>query len=121
MTVSHTPRPLLRVVRALFWALILLGVMVQPVLSSVQDLHEWEHAQLDATGDASTSAAQVSPIPGTLDGLLHAFDGYVNATALTGTGLPWSACMLRSVPPQTALPLAVPSPLSRFLRPPIAA
>ena len=113
-------RPLLRAARALFWALLLLGVMVQPVLSAVQDLHEWEHAQVDVTGDASASTAEVTPTPGTLDGLLHAFD-CLHATALTGTGLLWSSHILRSTPPRAALPLAVPSPLSRFLRPPIAA
>ena len=120
-SVTHSHRPLLRAARALFWALLLLGVMAQPVLSAVQDLHEWEHAQIDAKGDADAPDAEESPKPGTLDGLLHAFDCCLHATALTGTGLLWSSHVLRSTPPRMTLPLAVPSPLSRFLRPPIAA
>jgi len=123
--VAHLHRPLLRAARALFSALLLLGVMAQPVLSAVQDLHEWEHVQVDSTRDADTANAEKAPnqgsLAGLLDGLLHAFDCCLHATALTGTGPLWTPNILRSRPPLTPLPPAAPSPLSRFLRPPIAA
>lgn len=118
---AHFHRPLLRAARALFWALLMLGVMAQPVLSAVQDLHKWEHAQTDTTVDADARDAEQTPNPGTLDGLLHAFDCCLHATALTGTALLWSSHVLRSTPPRMTLPPVVLSPLSRFLRPPIAA
>ena len=115
-------RALLHSLRGLFLGLTVLCLLAQPVLSAAHELHEAEHALAHAAaGGSGDAVAEESPAPGTLDGLLHAFDCCLHATALTGTGPLWTPNILRSRPPLTPLPPAAPSPLSRFLRPPIAA
>jgi hypothetical protein len=114
-------RSLLHSVRALFLGLTVLCLLAQPVLAAAHELHEVEHALADAAGSHGDSADRESPAPGTLDGLLHAFDCCLHATALAAPALDWTAQRLGAAPPRVSLPLHTPSPLSRFLRPPIAA
>lgn len=115
-------RPLLHSLRGLFWGLTVLCLLAQPVLSAAHELHEAEHALADAaagvTGDA---VAEESPAPGTLDGLLHAFDCCLHATAVPAPVLAWTPHRLQSLPPRVNLPAHTPSHSSRFLRPPIVA
>jgi hypothetical protein len=115
-------RSLLRALKVLFLALTVLCVLVQPVLAAAHELHEAEHALADVTGGAQALAVEAnSPEPGSLDGLLHAFDCCLHATGLPTPVLDWTAQRLGAAPPRLSLPLHAPSPLSRFLRPPIAA
>jgi hypothetical protein len=59
--------------------------------------------------------------PGTFDGLLHALDCCLHATAVATPLLVWTPHRLQSLPPRVSLPVHTPSLSSRFLRPPIAA
>jgi hypothetical protein len=80
-----------------------------------------EHALLDAGGDGNAPAAGTATEPDALDRFLHAFECCLHATALPETASPWKAHAMGSLPPRTQPPAVTPSPLSRFLRPPIAA
>ena len=115
-------RSLMHSLRGLFWGLTVLCLLAQPVLSAAHELHEAEHAFADAaagiTGDAM---AEESPAPGTLDGLLHAFDCCLHATAVPAPVLTWTPHPLQSLAPRVSLPVHTPAASSRFLRPPIAA
>ncbi len=114
-------RPLLRSLEALLLGLTVLCLLVQPVLAAAHELHETEHTLADGTGDHGVPSDEQTPPSGTLDSLLHAFDCCLHATAVTTPVLAWSPQRLQSPPPQVTLPVRIPSPSSRFLRPPIAA
>lgn len=115
-------RALLHSLRGLFLGLAVLCVFAQPVLSAAHELHEAEHVLTEhAAGLAGGSEAEVAPAPGTLDGLLHAFDCCLHATAIPAPALTWIAHRLQSRLPGVSVPGHMPSHPSRFLRPPIAA
>ena len=115
-------RSLLHSLRGLFWGLTVLCLLAQPVLSAAHELHDAEHALADAAaGGPSDAVAEESPAPGSLDGLLHAFDCCLHATALPAPMLTWTPHPLQSLAPRLSLPAHTPSASSRFLRTPIAA
>ena len=115
-------RALLHSLKALLLGLTVLCLLAQPVLAAAHELHEIEHALADAAASNPGDAAEEeSPVPGTLDGLLHAFDCCLHATAVPAPVLSWASHRLQSLPPRVSLPVHAPSPPSRFLRPPIAA
>lgn len=115
-------RALLHSLKTLFLGLTLLCLLTQPVLSAAHELHEVEHALADATASLSgATVVEESPAPGTLNGLLHAFDCCLHASAVPAPALAWTAHRLQSLPPRVNLPVHTPSRSSRFLRPPIAA
>lgn len=112
-------RSVLHALKVLFLALTVLCVLMQPVVAAAHELHDAEHALANAAGGPQGEAD--SPEPGSLDGLLHAFDCCLHATGLPTPALDWTAQRLGAAPPRVSLPLHTPSPLSRFLRPPITA
>ena len=115
-------RALLHSLKTLFLGLTVLCLLAQPVLSAAHELHEAEHALADAAASLSgDTMVEDAPAPGTLDGLLHAFDCCLHATAVPTPVLAWTAHRLQSLPPRVILPVHTPSRSSRFLRPPIAA
>lgn len=115
-------RALLHSLRGLFLGLTVLCLLAQPVLSAAHELHEAEHALAHAAaGGSGDAVAEESPAPGTLDGLLHAFDCCLHATAVPAAVLTWTPRPLQSLAPRESLPVHTPSAYSRFLRPPIAA
>lgn len=115
-------RPLLYSLKALFLGLALACVLAQPVLAAAHELHEAEHERAEAVAaDRGVTTDAEDPTPGTLDDLLHAFDCCLHATALPAPALAWTPQRLHALPPRESLPAHTPSPLSRFLRPPIAA
>ncbi len=115
-------RSVLRVFKAVLLGLTVLCVLVQPVLAAAHELHEAEHALADAgVGTRAQAVDAKSPEPGSLDGLLHAFDCCLHATGLPAPALDWTAQRLGAAPPRVSVPLHTPSHLPRSLRPPIAA
>ena len=119
---NHLLWPLLRSCRALLLGLTLLCLLAQPVLAAAHELHDAEHALAAATGGEHGVPVDADvPEPGTFDGLLHALDCCLHATAVPAPSLFWTPHRLQSLPPRVSLPVHTPSLSSRFLRPPIAA
>ncbi len=115
-------RSLLHSVRSLFWGLTVLCLLAQPVLAAAHEMHETEHAIADAAaGVPDDAVAGESLAPGTLDGLLHALDCCLHASAVPIPMLTWASHPLQSLAPRVSLPVHTPSTFSRFLRPPITA
>ncbi|GAB2503805.1 hypothetical protein [Arenimonas alkanexedens] len=115
------PNIVFRSLLALVLGSAVLCLLVQPVLSAGHELHELEHVQVASAADGCADDTESVPEPGTLEGLLHAFDCCLHATALTGTALAWTPRVMGASPPKTAVSTVAASPLSRFLRPPISA
>jgi len=115
-------RPLLRPIRALILGLTILCLLAQPVIAAAHELHDAGHESSTAVtqGPHEPSKSEVPP-PGILEGLLHAFDCCLHATALPAAAFAWAPHRLQSLPPRVRLPVHTPSPTSRFLRPPISA
>ncbi len=121
------PRPLrhaLAPVRALFLALALLCVLVQPVFSALHDLHEIEHVLLDGQADADPDGADAGPVdepaPGSFDGVLHDLDCGLHCSVLVASALTWAPDVQRDPAPSAHLAVVLPGPHGRLLRPPIA-
>lgn len=115
-------RPLLHSIRALFLGLTALCLLAQPVLAAAHEMHDAQHALADATaGDHGVPVDTDPAEPGTFDGLLHALDCCLHATAVATPPLAWTPHRLQSLPPRVSLPVHTPSLSSRFLRPPITA
>ena len=115
-------RPLLHPLRALVLGLTVLCLLAQPVLAAAHEMHDAEHALAAVTGENHGVPVDADPSePGTFDGLLHAPDCSLHATAAATPTLVWTPHRLQSLPPRVSLPVHTPSLSSRFLRPPIAA
>ncbi len=115
-------RPLLHSLRALLLGLTVLCLLAQPVLAAAHEMHDAEHALTDGAGRDQGLPGDADPSePGTLNGLLHALDCCLHATAVATPSLVWTPHRLQSLPPRVSLPVHTPSLSSRFLRPPIAA
>jgi hypothetical protein len=115
-------RPLLRSLRVLFLGLTVLCLLAQPVLAAAHEMHDAEHALADGAGRDHELPGDADPSePGTLNGLLHALDCCLHATAVATPSLVWTPHRPESLAPRLSLPLHTPSLPSRFLRPPIAA
>ena len=115
-------RPLFRSLRTLVLGLTVLCLLAQPVLAAAHEMHDAEHALTDGAGRDHGVASAVDPTePGTLNGLLHALDCCLHATAVATPSLVWTPHRPVSLAPRLSLPSHTPSLPSRFLRPPIAA
>lgn len=115
-------RPLVHSLRALFLGLTVLCLLAQPVLAAAHEMHDAAHAMADATGGDHGTAVDADPAePGTFDGLLHALDCCLHASAVPTPALFWTPHPLQTLPPRVSLPVHTPSSSSRFLRPPITA
>ncbi len=115
-------RPLLQSLRALFLGLTVLCLLAQPVLAAAHEMHDAQHALADATdGDHGVPVDADPAEPGTFDGLLHALDCCLHATAVPTPLLFWTPHRLQSLPPRVSSPAHTPSLSARFLRPPITA
>ena len=113
---------ILRASKALLLGLTLLCLLAQPVLAAAHELHESTHAHAGADEAGPGDAAADEPArPGALERLLHVFDCCLHATALPAPGEAWRPRHLPSPSPHALLPVDIPSPVARFLRPPIAA
>lgn len=121
-----TPAALLRPLRVLVVCLTLLGLLIQPVLALAHEQHGALH--LLSAGNANGEHGQAPEMVaaegttlGALEGLLHAFDCCLHATAV-----PAPAVALKMPAPDTHVgdpghPVLLPAPIERLLRPPIAA
>jgi hypothetical protein len=122
--VTPALRHALAPVRALFLALALLCVLVQPVFSALHDLHEIEHVLLDGQADADPHGADVGPVdepaPDSFDGVLHDLDCGLHCSVLVASALTWTPDVLRDAAPSARLAVVLPAPHARVLRPPIA-
>ncbi len=104
---------------ALCVGLALLCTLSRPVFTTLQELHEWQHAvasadiAVDASGDP-TDAGQ------DLERVFHAPHCCVHAAVLPPM-LVFAPASMTHIPPQFIAAAPRASPLSRFLRPPIAA
>lgn len=122
---AHAPT-LIRPLLVLALCLAMLGLLVQPVLAVAHEQHEAAHLLSvekgrGEQGPAANEAEGDDAAPGTLDGLLHAFDCCLHATAM-----PASLVALKMPAPGTHVPDAGhsvlrPAPVERLLRPPIEA
>ena len=115
-------RPLFRSLRTLFLGLAVLCLLAQPVLAAAHEMHDAQHVLADGTGgDHGVPGDADVPEFGTFDGLLHALDCCLHATAVATPSLAWIPHRPQSLRPRVSLPVHTPSLPSRFLRPPIAA
>jgi hypothetical protein len=107
-----------KAILALCVGLALLCTLSRPVFTTLQELHEWQHAVASAGGAADAS---VDPTDAgqDLESVFHAPHCCVHA-ALLPPMLVFAPASRTHVPPQFIAAAPRASPLSRFLRPPIA-
>ena len=112
---------LLHPLRSLILGFAVLCLLVQPILNAAHELHEIEHSLAVETGKDLAVADTSAKPDGGLDGVLHGLEGCLHGTPLTTISYHWTPRMLRGAPPISEPAAIAPSPLSRFLRPPITA
>lgn len=121
--IPRLPTRLLSACRTLLLGLAVLCLLAKPVLAAAHELHDAEHTRSAlAEGlphDADSRAD--APQEGALDGLLHALDCCLHASAVMPESYDWAAVPRRHQPPAFVRPPHWPALTSRFLRPPISA
>lgn len=116
MNVLRTP--LLKAVFALCMGLTLLCVLARPAFTTMQELHELDHAAPIAGAGDTGAEGDAGTDPG-LEGVFHAPHCCAHAIVLPAS-LTFGSAAVGQAPPRFVPAAPRASPLTRFLRPPIS-